>query len=125
MEQLVQRDRSKAYNHRALGKLYHRVGKFENAIAAFREVAALEPDNLEGFYTIATSHWEKAFRDAGDHRGEQGACPEDRPTAYRPAAATTAAESCATVLFGVQMFEGICRPVLTHTRSRLGTTTTI
>ena len=63
MEQLVQRDRSNAYNHRALGKLYHRVGKFENAIAAFREVAALEPDNLEGFYTIATSHWEKPFRD--------------------------------------------------------------
>ena len=45
LEQLVQRGRSNADNHRALGKLYHRVGKCENAIAAFREVTALEPDN--------------------------------------------------------------------------------
>ena len=63
LEQLIQRDRSNAYNHRALGRLYHRAREFENAIAAFREVTALEPDNAEGFYTLATYYWEKAFRD--------------------------------------------------------------
>ena len=62
LEQLVQRDRSNAYNHTALGTLYHRAGEFEKGIAAFREVTALEPDNPVGFYTIATYYWEKAFR---------------------------------------------------------------
>ena len=46
-----------------LAGFYNRNEDFEKTIDALRERAALEPDNPEAFYTIATYYWEKAFRD--------------------------------------------------------------
>ena len=46
-----------------LAGFYNRNEQFEQTIEALRARAALEPDNPEAFYTIATYYWEKAFRD--------------------------------------------------------------
>ena len=46
-----------------LAGFYNRNEEFEKTIDALRERAALEPDNPEASYTIATYYWEKAFRD--------------------------------------------------------------
>ena len=46
-----------------LAGFYNRNEEFEKTIAALRERSALEPDNPEAFYTIATYYWRKAFRD--------------------------------------------------------------
>ena len=54
LEQVIERDRASASNLRALGRLYHDAGEFENAV---------EPDNTEGFYIIVPYYWRKAFRD--------------------------------------------------------------
>ena len=42
---------------------YNRNEEFDKTIEALRDRSALEPDNPEAFYTIATYYWEKAFRD--------------------------------------------------------------
>ena len=70
---------------------YDRSDEFEKTIEALRGRAALEPDNPEAFYTIATFYWEKAFRDfrltdeqeeeyvmLGLTEVDQGARPEHR-----------------------------------------------
>ena len=46
-----------------LAGFYNRNEEFEKTIEALRERAALEPNNPEAPYTIATYYWEKAFRD--------------------------------------------------------------
>ena len=49
--------------YQQLAGFYNRNEEFEKTITALRERAALEPDNPEAFYTIATYYWQKAFRD--------------------------------------------------------------
>jgi Tfp pilus assembly protein PilF len=49
--------------YQQLAGFYNRNEEFEKTIDALRERAALEPDNPEAFYIIATYYWEKAFRD--------------------------------------------------------------
>ena len=46
-----------------LAGFYKRQGDFEQEIEALRTRASMEPDNPEAHYMIATSFWEKAFRD--------------------------------------------------------------
>ena len=46
-----------------LAGFYNRNEEFDLTIEALRERAALEPENPEAPYTIATYYWEKAFRD--------------------------------------------------------------
>ena len=46
-----------------LAGFYNRNEEFDKTIDALRERSALEPNNPEAFYTIATYYWEKAFRD--------------------------------------------------------------
>ena len=46
-----------------LAGFYKRQGEFEPEIEALRTRASKEPDNPEAYYMIATSFWEKAFRD--------------------------------------------------------------
>ena len=56
-----------------LAGFYNRNEEFDKTIDALRERAALEPNNPEAFYTIATYYWEKAFRDfrlTDDEEGE-------------------------------------------------------
>ena len=49
--------------YQQLAGFYQRSEEFDKTITALRDRAALEPDNPEAFYIIATSYWEKAFRD--------------------------------------------------------------
>ena len=42
---------------------YDRNEEFDKTMDALRQRSAIEPDNPEAFYTIATKYWEKAFRD--------------------------------------------------------------
>ena len=46
-----------------LAGFYKRQGDFEQEIEALNTRASMEPDNPEAHYMIATSFWEKAFRD--------------------------------------------------------------
>jgi tetratricopeptide (TPR) repeat protein len=46
-----------------LAGFYKRQGDFEQEIEALQTRASMEPDNPEAHYMIATSFWEKAFRD--------------------------------------------------------------
>ena len=46
-----------------LAGFYKRQGDFEHEIEALNTRASMEPDNPEAHYMIATSFWEKAFRD--------------------------------------------------------------
>ena len=46
-----------------LAGFYKRQGEFEKEIEALNSRASREPDNPEAHYMIATSFWEKAFRD--------------------------------------------------------------
>ncbi len=46
-----------------LAGFYDRTEQFDQTIAALRARVALEPDNPEGFYTIAQHYWNKALRD--------------------------------------------------------------
>ena len=46
-----------------LAAFFNRQEMFEETIAALRSRAAIEPDNPEAYYTLATYFWEKAFRD--------------------------------------------------------------
>ena len=46
-----------------LAGFYKRQGEFEQEIEALTTRASKEPDNPEAHYMIATSFWEKAFRD--------------------------------------------------------------
>ena len=46
-----------------LAGFYKRQGEFEQEIEALQTRASMEPDNPEAHYMIATSFWEKAFRD--------------------------------------------------------------
>ncbi len=43
---------------------YNRLGDFEKTVAALAERAALDPSNAEGYYTLATFYWDKAYRDS-------------------------------------------------------------
>jgi TonB family protein len=45
-----------------LAGYYNRRGNFEKSIAALSARAALEPNNPEGYYTMAAYYWEKAYR---------------------------------------------------------------
>src|SRR5690606_19136227 len=42
---------------------YNRQGQFDKTIEALEQRAAIEPDNPEAYYTIATFLWDKTFRD--------------------------------------------------------------
>ena len=46
-----------------LAEFYNRSEEFEKKIEALRQRAAIEPENPEAPYTIATHYWAKAFRD--------------------------------------------------------------
>jgi len=48
-----------------LAGYYGRQGRFDKTIEAFEARAAQEPNNPEGFYTIATQYWDQAYRGAG------------------------------------------------------------
>jgi tetratricopeptide (TPR) repeat protein len=43
---------------------FNRQGQFEKTIAALNRRVALQPENAEAFYTIATTYWDKAYHDA-------------------------------------------------------------
>ena len=69
---------------------YNRQGNFEKTMDALSRWAALDPQNPEAHYTIATYYWEKAYRDVGLSDGEkrtyieQGLAAADRALALRP-----------------------------------------
>ena len=46
-----------------LAAFYNRRGDFPKTIAALTARAALDPNDPEPFYTLATFYWDKAFRD--------------------------------------------------------------
>jgi tetratricopeptide (TPR) repeat protein len=52
-----------ANRYSQLAGVYDRLGEFDLSIDALRQHAAFEPDNPEGFYTIATFYWKKATTD--------------------------------------------------------------
>jgi len=47
-----------------LAGFYNRQGQFEKTIAALTSRMAIEPNNPEAPYTLATYYWDKAYRDA-------------------------------------------------------------
>jgi tetratricopeptide (TPR) repeat protein len=48
-----------------LAGFYNRNGNFGKAINAFEQRAQREPNNPEGFYTVATQYWDQAYRGVG------------------------------------------------------------
>ena len=48
----------------ALARAYDRLGKLDLAIGALRRWVALEPENPEALYTIATFYWKEAMEDS-------------------------------------------------------------
>jgi len=48
-----------------LAGFYNRQGNFSKAIEAFEQRADREPNNPEGFYTVATRYWDEAYRGVG------------------------------------------------------------
>lgn len=48
-----------------LAGFYNRQGNFPKAIDAFEQRANREPNNPEGFYTVATQYWDQAYRGVG------------------------------------------------------------
>jgi len=46
-----------------LGAYYNRQGQFDKTMDALNQRAAQDPNNPEGYYTIATYYWDKTFRD--------------------------------------------------------------
>jgi len=48
-----------------LAGFYNRQGDFSKAIEAFEQRADREPNNPEGFYTVATRYWDEAYRGVG------------------------------------------------------------
>jgi tetratricopeptide (TPR) repeat protein len=48
-----------------LASFYNRQGNFPKSIDAFEQRAAREPNNPEGYYTIATQYWDQAYRGVG------------------------------------------------------------
>ena len=48
-----------------LAGYYNRQGNFSKAILAFEQRAQREPNNPEGFYTVATQYWDQAYRGVG------------------------------------------------------------
>ena len=48
-----------------LAGYYNRQGNFGKAILAFEQRADREPNNPEGFYTVATQYWDQAYRGIG------------------------------------------------------------
>jgi tetratricopeptide (TPR) repeat protein len=48
-----------------LAGYYNRQGNFGKAIQAFEQRADREPNNPEGFYTVATQYWDQAYRGVG------------------------------------------------------------
>ena len=55
-----------------LAGLYDRNQEFEKTMGVLRQRAAIEPDNPEAFYTIATYYWRQAYRGAGLSDEEKG-----------------------------------------------------
>jgi tetratricopeptide (TPR) repeat protein len=48
-----------------LAGYYNRQGNFPKAIDAFEQRAQKDPNNPEGFYTVATQYWDQAYRGVG------------------------------------------------------------
>jgi tetratricopeptide (TPR) repeat protein len=48
-----------------LAGFYNRQGDFRKAIDAFEQRAQREPNNPEGYYTVATQYWDQAYRGVG------------------------------------------------------------
>jgi tetratricopeptide (TPR) repeat protein len=48
-----------------LAGYYNRQGNFQKSIEAFEQRAQQEPNNPEGFYTVATQYWDQAYRGVG------------------------------------------------------------
>ena len=46
-----------------LAGYYNRQGQFDKTIDALEQRAAADPQNPEGYYTIAVYYWDKTFRD--------------------------------------------------------------
>jgi tetratricopeptide (TPR) repeat protein len=56
---------SDANTYMQLAGFYNRQGNFEKSIQAFEDRAKQEPNNPQGFYTVATQYWDQAYRGSG------------------------------------------------------------
>ena len=54
-----------------LAGFYNRQGNFSKSIDAFEQRAQREPNNPEGFYTVATQYWDQAYRGVGVKEAEK------------------------------------------------------
>jgi TonB family protein len=69
---------------------HNRSGRFEQAVQALEEAAALDPTNPEGHQIIATFYWEKAFKDKSLSAAETqsyikaGISATDKALSYNP-----------------------------------------
>jgi TonB family protein len=73
-----------------IASTYNRIGRFDAAMAALQEAAALDPTNPRSHQIVATFYWEKAFKDAALTPGQKleyihgGISATDRALTYDP-----------------------------------------